>query len=235
MLIQNGTLAGVALSFTGGAVGGFANSRSRNGWSIANARAFGSARSWPQGYNSPSAVRMPIKTGGNIAARLIGGSAFSGVITATGNASATLSGEGVLQANAQMGAAIYALLQGESGLSGGITALGGMAVNIDAGARPSAFDVAQEVWQSQSAAYNAQGTMGQKVNSVGASSDPWSVQLEGTFTAADLLRIASAVLAGKVSGAGSGTETFRSVDDTRDAVVATVDNTGNRTAITVSR
>ncbi len=41
------------------------------------------------------------------------------------------------------------------------------------------------------------------------------------------------VWCGKVSGAGSGTEVFRDVNDTTDRVTATVDETGNRTAITL--
>jgi hypothetical protein len=176
---------------------------------------------------------MPVKTGGNVSARFFGDSALSASIEATGVLAATLQGEGQFNASGQMGAAMYATLTGEGNFSATITALGNMAANLDAGARPSAFDVAQEVWQSQAAAYNAAGTMGQKVNSSGAASDPWSVQLEGTFTAADLLRIASAVLAGKVNGAGTNTETFRSIDDARDAVVATVDQDGNRTAVTL--
>lgn len=47
------------------------------------------------------------------------------------------------------------------------------------------------------------------------------------------IRLLSAVLGGKVSGAGTGTETFRDIADTVDRVVATVDSSGNRTAITL--
>ena len=46
------------------------------------------------------------------------------------------------------------------------------------------------------------------------------------------LRIISAILAGKVSGSGSGTETFRGLDDQHDRVVVTADVTGNRTNVT---
>jgi hypothetical protein len=43
------------------------------------------------------------------------------------------------------------------------------------------------------------------------------------------------VLAGEVSGGGTTTITFRSTDDTKDRVVATVDSNGNRTAITYDK
>ena len=46
------------------------------------------------------------------------------------------------------------------------------------------------------------------------------------------LRIIAAVLAGKVSGAGSGTETFRGIDDQNNRVVVVADAYGNRTDVT---
>jgi len=46
------------------------------------------------------------------------------------------------------------------------------------------------------------------------------------------LRIMAAILAGKVSGAGSGTETFTGLDGATDRVEVAVDEDGNRTAVT---
>jgi hypothetical protein len=48
------------------------------------------------------------------------------------------------------------------------------------------------------------------------------------------LQIIASVLAGKVSGAGSGTETFRGLDDQHDRVVVTADVSGNRTNVAYS-
>jgi hypothetical protein len=56
--------------------------------------------------------------------------------------------------------------------------------------------------------------------------------VEGTTTVQQALRLYDAVLGGKVSGAGTSTETFRDLADTKDRIVATVDSSGNRTAIT---
>jgi hypothetical protein len=56
--------------------------------------------------------------------------------------------------------------------------------------------------------------------------------VDGATTFAESIRLQNAVLGGKVSGANSGTETFRDIADTKNRVVATVDNDGNRTAIT---
>jgi len=55
---------------------------------------------------------------------------------------------------------------------------------------------------------------------------------ESTEDFQDFLRLTRAVLLGKTTGAGTGTETFRDLDDSKDRVVVTVDNNGNRTAVT---
>lgn len=48
------------------------------------------------------------------------------------------------------------------------------------------------------------------------------------------VEIIGAVVAGKISGAGTGIETFVGLDASTDRVVVTVDSSGNRTAITYS-
>lgn len=60
----------------------------------------------------------------------------------------------------------------------------------------------------------------------------WAQVLDGGFTAQGLMRLFASVLAGKVSGAGTGTEIFRDLADTKPRITATVDVVGNRTAIT---
>lgn len=61
----------------------------------------------------------------------------------------------------------------------------------------------------------------------------WNALLEAGLTAQDLLRLAAAGAAGKLSGAASTTVTVRDVSDQHDIVVATVDGDGNRSAITL--
>jgi len=55
---------------------------------------------------------------------------------------------------------------------------------------------------------------------------------EGTEDFQDFLRLARAVLLGKTSGAGTGTENFRDRADGKNRVVSTIDSNGDRTAIT---
>jgi hypothetical protein len=46
------------------------------------------------------------------------------------------------------------------------------------------------------------------------------------------MRLFASVLLGKVSGAGTGTETFRDINDTKNRVIADVTPQGDRTNIT---
>lgn len=52
-------------------------------------------------------------------------------------------------------------------------------------------------------------------------------------TLQQVLQIMAAILAGKVSGAGSGVETFKGLDGATDRVVVTTDPAGNRTNVVI--
>ena len=57
--------------------------------------------------------------------------------------------------------------------------------------------------------------------------------LDGTITIEQALNIMLAALAGKSTGGGTTTVTFRDVGDTKARITATVDAQGNRTSVTV--
>jgi hypothetical protein len=60
--------------------------------------------------------------------------------------------------------------------------------------------------------------------------------VETGVTMRGALRLMLAVLAGKVSGAGTGTEIFRNaVDDSKARVTSVVDSSGNRTTVTTDQ
>lgn len=63
-------------------------------------------------------------------------------------------------------------------------------------------------------------------------SNPWEEVIEGSLSAKDVMRIMLSVLAGKTTGAGGSTMSFRDIADAKSRVVATLDTDGNRTAIT---
>lgn len=56
----------------------------------------------------------------------------------------------------------------------------------------------------------------------------------GTYTFGDLLKIMAAKIAGKATGGGTTTITYRGIDDTSDVIVETVDANGNRSAMTLT-
>ncbi len=60
----------------------------------------------------------------------------------------------------------------------------------------------------------------------------WAEILEGTLDATEVMRIMLSALAGKSSGGGTGTVAFRDDADSKDRISATVDSTGDRTAVT---
>lgn len=53
------------------------------------------------------------------------------------------------------------------------------------------------------------------------------------YSLEEALKICASILAGKVTGAGTSTITFRSLDDSKDRVVAVVEGQGNRTSVTL--
>jgi hypothetical protein len=61
----------------------------------------------------------------------------------------------------------------------------------------------------------------------------WSHLIEGGLTAEQMMRIMSAVLAGKLSGGAGPTVAIRDLADTKNRIVATVDANGNRTAVSI--
>jgi hypothetical protein len=60
----------------------------------------------------------------------------------------------------------------------------------------------------------------------------WAAVVEGTTTFQQLLTLLAAAAAGKLSGGATATNVLRDLADTLDRITATVDSSGNRTAIT---
>jgi hypothetical protein len=58
--------------------------------------------------------------------------------------------------------------------------------------------------------------------------------VEGTYTVQQVLRIMVGALAGKVTGGGTTTITFRDLSDTLNLIAATVDSSGNRSGVTIT-
>ncbi len=59
----------------------------------------------------------------------------------------------------------------------------------------------------------------------------WEKILENNRSIENILKLMSSALLGTVSGAGTTSITFKGIDDSTDRIVATMDSSGNRTAI----
>lgn len=196
-------------------------------------RTFGTDTSFPEGFNSQDARDMPLDEGASIAVVFYGVGSFAAAGLTTESGAVTFPGVGTATFNGELGVNGQVTFEGDGTftVSGRTAEIG--RVTIDAGARPSAFDIAQEVWQGAATGYNAPGTMGEKVNDAGSAGNPWATVLEGGYTAEQLMRLFTAALAGRVSGAAGPNVTFKSIDGTKDRIAAVVDTDGNRLTITL--
>lgn len=83
--------------------------------------------------------------------------------------------------------------------------------------------LASSVWSALASQHNQSGTMGEKLNGAGSAGNPWTEIIEGTYTAADLMRILASVASGKTTITDNGNNTatviFRDLNDTLDRVV----------------
>jgi len=110
-------------------------------------------------------------------------------------------------------------------------------------------DVPSGVWSLPEASYNVPTTMGALLHDASGGAggttpaDVWNYSsrslsatglndiLIDTYPLPTGLAFMAAILSGKISDAGTGTETFRSMDDSINRVVVTVDASGNRSNV----
>jgi hypothetical protein len=175
-----------------------------------NAMAFGQYASQPQGYQSATRATVPsIKTSSFMAAILRGDTTMTGAVTAQGNMAATLAGSGTMTGDANMAWNTSASFDGSTTLTPTLTSIGWMSANMDAGARPSAIDIAQATMASI---------------------------IDNGVSLTDVMRILVAVAAGKTTitpGVGeTATVKFRDLGDTKDVVDASMDGS-ERTGVTL--
>lgn len=131
--------------FTARGLGIGAYSRNMPG-SITYAFAFGRGQSVPQGYNSEAALRMPVTSQGYISARMATASGLTAEIVADGLMAASLDAEADMIAAANVLANGYATFAAEADMVAALGGIGNISANMDILARPSANDIAQEVW-----------------------------------------------------------------------------------------
>lgn len=89
-------------------------------------------------------------------------------------------------------------------------------------------NVGAAVWAAIASANNTAGTMGEKLNDAGSGTNPWTEVIEAGYSAADVLRLISAVLLGNATGLESGAQVFTGLDGTTERVTGTYTD-GERT------
>ncbi len=217
---------------------------------------FDRRESTPRGYRPPYTYQLPLYSGGLASVNQISGSAtISGANLAGGkNAEADLVGTGtVTNAALALIASLVSTIAGAGGFQSNPELIGliqavatltgtGAVTTAQMSAEASLLATLVGVGTASNVNLNAKGNISADVTPFTELS-PESLaaaildksNVESNLTVREALKLLSAVLAGEVSGGGTTTITFRSTDDTKDRVVATVDNDGNRTAITYDK
>lgn len=165
---------------------------------------------------------------------LTGTGTFTGSVVGDLNASFDLTGTGDFSGDMAGIASALLDLVGTGGFDGDMNGIANASIDIVVtGTGLTTANVAQAVWSALATSNNDPGTMGELLNNSGAGANPWTVVLEGAYTAAELMRLIAAAAAGKTSGQ-VGSPVFRSVDDSADRITATVDASGNRISVTLN-
>lgn len=207
----------------------------------------------PEGYLHPACWDMPQKSGGiasrgriagdgeTTSANLAGGLNAESDIVGVGDiddaalglilsAVATLVGQGVLTSS------IVGVLQAAASVSGSgdpTAALGALASLVSDATGAGTISSASSTAKAQIGADIV--VTGDVLNTANVAAAVWEAVAEGSFTYQQVMRILSAVAAGKTTivdlGGGMATVTFRDLEDTKDRIVADMDGS-ERTDVT---
>jgi hypothetical protein len=115
-------------------------------------------------------------------ATLSGIGGLSADVVGTLQATATLAGAGDISGSLGALAGAVATLTGTGTITGGVIAKGNVSASIFVNeSQASVAQIAEGVWSTVAADFNASGTMGQKLNGAGSAGDPWTTDLD-TYT-----------------------------------------------------
>lgn len=139
------------------------------------------------------------------------------------------SGALVLAGSANLSAGVQASATGSMSLSVNVATLGGI-IPVEASGvitlSPTAVMTAQAFMEASSGGPTPLSPEGLAAALLDNN------DIETNYSLRESLRLMLAAMAGKVSGAGTATITFRDVNDSKDRIIASVDVNGNRTAVT---
>lgn len=201
----------------------------------------------PYGYRNEYAWLQPQKNGGLKSVNEVEGVASASFAIAGGkNGEATISGSGALTATGGLVVSGTASIAGSVSISASVLAALNGTASISCSGSVTATLVAKG-WgiaaltgsATITATRYATGTLEADItpftelSPTSLANAVWAQALEAGYTAEEMMRVMAAALAGEVSGAGTSTVTIRDIADTTDRIVASVDGSGNRTAVTL--
>jgi trimeric autotransporter adhesin len=128
-----------------------------------------------------------------ILAALVGGSDVSANNGAYGVIASPLSGTASLAASIGASAWMLSALQGTGSASGSTQATGDMSASILSYSSMTPEGIRDAVWRAISSQFNDPGTMGEKLNSAGSASNPWTDPV-GIQVSSDVAAILATVL-----------------------------------------
>jgi hypothetical protein len=94
----------------------------------------------------------------------------------------------------------------------------------------SASTIAYAVWEELLTGHSASGTAG---SALILSKDILNTPIDGIYTLEDVIKIMVSVLAGRLTGGGTDTLTFRDLSNTLNRVIVTVNQVAERTGVTI--
>lgn len=201
----------------------------------------------PNGSIHPNASSLAIKAGGmstyrNPKVELVGSATLIPAAPMSGSSTMTLVGSGAMSKLVPILASGSAVLTGNGSISS-IKKMTGNGVLTLTG--DGALSAIAHCFASKSVSLLGDGALSATAHMVATnptveltaaqiSTDILDQQdIESGYSLREALRIMLTALAGKVSGAGTSTITFRNVTDDKNRIVADVDNDGNRTTVTL--
>lgn len=202
---------------------------------------------YPSGYLPSKTPLLPRKSGA-IASRLkIEGVSVLASSGAMGvNAETAIAGAGSIAAALQLVVSAAASLAGVGGLNGNLAGkLEAVAALAGSGSVSAAIGALAGVFSTISSAGGLNGTARAlglmfaditpftELSPQSLAAAVWDKVIESGLTAEDAMKLIAAATAGEISGGGTTTVTIRNaVADSKNRIVATVDDDGNRTALT---
>lgn len=233
----------------GGAIGMSRHCYGQGGELMNQATAFGPLAATPSGCYAPTAWILPVRAGAMAARNRLAGTgaltpgaliegralisalAGSGDVTGAGqliiSMVASLTGTGEVTGAVQGFLQLAASLAGAGDIAGALTAIAHAEAALTGDAELAAT---LSALGSLAAALNVTGAT---LTTANVGDAVWAKTIESGYSAEEIIRLLTAALAGKSSGAGTGTMQFRDLADTKARLTGTLDSNGNRTTVTL--